>query len=69
LTGTYAWQVASGIAAGAADRVWGNTASLATGATDSHDLATGGTLTNGSIYFSDPQWTNYHNRLYRIRSL
>ena len=27
-----------------------------------------GTLTNGSIYFNDPQWTNYPNRFYRIRS-
>jgi len=27
-----------------------------------------GTLTNGSIYFSDPQWTNYSRRFYRIRS-
>jgi hypothetical protein len=26
------------------------------------------TLTNGSIYFSDPIWTNYPNRFYRIRS-
>ena len=26
------------------------------------------TLTNGSIYFSDPQWTNYPTRSYRIRS-
>ena len=26
------------------------------------------TLTNGSIYFSDPQWTNYVIRFYRIRS-
>jgi hypothetical protein len=26
------------------------------------------TLTNGSIYFSDPQWTNYPTRYYRIRS-
>ena len=26
------------------------------------------TLTNGSIYFSDPQRTNYTARLYRIRS-
>jgi hypothetical protein len=26
------------------------------------------TLTNGSIYFSDPQWTNYRVRSYRIRS-
>ena len=26
------------------------------------------TLTNGSIYFSDPQWTNYRARSYRIRS-
>jgi BspA type Leucine rich repeat region (6 copies) len=26
------------------------------------------TLTNGSIYFSDAEWTNYASRLYRIRS-
>jgi hypothetical protein len=26
------------------------------------------TLTNGSIYFSDPQWANYPSRIYRIRS-
>jgi hypothetical protein len=26
------------------------------------------TLTSGSSYFSDPQWTNYPTRLYRIRS-
>ncbi|HEY5481078.1 MAG TPA: leucine-rich repeat protein, partial [Verrucomicrobiae bacterium] len=26
------------------------------------------TLTNGSSYFSDPQWTNYPSRLYRLRS-
>ena len=26
------------------------------------------TLTNGSIYFSDPQWTNYPGRFYRLRS-
>jgi hypothetical protein len=26
------------------------------------------TLTNGSIYFSDPQWTHYPTRFYRIRS-
>jgi hypothetical protein len=26
------------------------------------------TLTNGLVYFSDPQWTNYPNRFYRIRS-
>jgi hypothetical protein len=26
------------------------------------------TLTNGLIYFSDPQWTNYSSRFYRIRS-
>jgi len=26
------------------------------------------TLTNGSIYFSDPQWANYPSRFYRIRS-
>jgi hypothetical protein len=27
-----------------------------------------GTITNGSIYFSDPQWTNYPARYYRFRS-
>jgi BspA type Leucine rich repeat region (6 copies) len=27
-----------------------------------------GTLTNGSIYFGDSQWTNYPQRFYRIRS-
>ena len=27
-----------------------------------------GLLTNGSIYFSDPQWTNYPRRYYRLRS-
>lgn len=27
-----------------------------------------GTLTNGAIYFSDPQWANHHHRYYRIRS-
>ncbi len=26
------------------------------------------TLTNGSVYFSDPLWTNYPSRFYRIRS-
>jgi hypothetical protein len=26
------------------------------------------TLTNGSVYFSDPEWRNYPARLYRIRS-
>lgn len=26
------------------------------------------TLTGGSYYFTDPQWTNYPNRFYRIRS-
>jgi hypothetical protein len=25
-------------------------------------------ITNASIYFSDPQWTNYPGRFYRIRS-
>ena len=25
------------------------------------------TLTSGSWYFSDPQWTNYPNRFYRLR--
>jgi hypothetical protein len=31
-------------------------------------LLLSGTLTNGSIYFSDPAWTNYPARFYRIRS-
>ena len=26
------------------------------------------TLTSGSVYFSDPQWTNYPGRYYRLRS-
>ena len=26
------------------------------------------TLTNGSVYFSDPHWTNYSSRFYRLRS-
>ena len=26
------------------------------------------TLTDGSSYFSDPQWTNYPGRFYRLRS-
>ena len=26
------------------------------------------TPTNGAIYFSDPQWTNYPARFYRLRS-
>jgi hypothetical protein len=26
------------------------------------------TLTNGSVYFSDPDWANYPNRFYRFRS-
>jgi hypothetical protein len=26
------------------------------------------TLTNGSVYFSDPAWTNYPGRFYRFRS-
>jgi hypothetical protein len=26
------------------------------------------TVTNGLIYFSDPQWANYPRRYYRIRS-
>jgi hypothetical protein len=25
-------------------------------------------LTNGVFYFSDPDWTNYPSRIYRIRS-
>jgi hypothetical protein len=32
-----------------------------------YPLATN-TLTGGSAYFSDPQWTNYHGRFYRLRS-
>jgi hypothetical protein len=27
------------------------------------------TLTGGWFYFSDPQWTNYTRRFYRVRSL
>jgi hypothetical protein len=27
------------------------------------------TLTGGSSYFSDPQWTNYPSRFYRLRTL
>jgi hypothetical protein len=27
-----------------------------------------GTLTNGSVSFTDPEWTNYPSRFYRIRS-
>jgi hypothetical protein len=26
------------------------------------------TLTNGTVYFTDPQWTNYPVRFYRLRS-
>jgi hypothetical protein len=26
------------------------------------------TITGGSFYFSDPQWTNYSSRFYRVRS-
>jgi len=26
------------------------------------------TLTNGSIHFSDPQWTNYPRRFFRVTS-
>jgi hypothetical protein len=26
------------------------------------------TLVNGTNYFSDPQWTNYPGRFYRLRS-
>jgi hypothetical protein len=26
------------------------------------------TLTGGSFYFTDPQWTNYPSRFYRVRS-
>jgi hypothetical protein len=31
-------------------------------------LLQSGTLTNGLVYFSDPQWTNYPSRFYRVRS-
>jgi hypothetical protein len=27
-----------------------------------------GSLTNGSVYFADSQWTNYPQRFYRVRS-
>jgi hypothetical protein len=27
-----------------------------------------GTVSNGTVYFSDPQWTNYPSRFYRLRS-
>jgi hypothetical protein len=27
-----------------------------------------GSVTNGSIYFADPQWTNHPRAFYRIRS-
>jgi hypothetical protein len=27
-----------------------------------------GTITNGEVYFSDPQWTNFQSRFYHIRS-
>jgi hypothetical protein len=26
-------------------------------------------LTGGSFYFTDPQWTNYPSRFYRVRDL
>jgi hypothetical protein len=26
------------------------------------------TLAGGSFYFSDPEWTNYPSRFYRVRS-
>jgi hypothetical protein len=32
-----------------------------------YPLATN-TLTGGSYYFNDPQWTNYPSRFYRLRS-
>jgi hypothetical protein len=32
-----------------------------------HPISTN-TLTSGSTYFSDPQWTNYTRRFYRLRS-
>jgi hypothetical protein len=37
-------------------------------ASQSWVLLQSSTLTNGLIYFSDPQWTNYPGRFYRIRS-
>ena len=33
-----------------------------------HPIGTN-TLTTGSAYFNDPQWTNYTARFYRLRSL
>lgn len=42
--GTFAWQIASGIAAGQGDKVWADSRVVTTGATDTFDLATGGTL-------------------------
>ena len=32
-----------------------------------HPVSTN-TLTDGSAYFSDPQWTSYARRFYRVRS-
>lgn len=46
LFGSLAWQIASGIAAGQGDKVWADSRTITTGATDSLDLATGGNLTD-----------------------
>lgn len=41
-----AWLIANGIAAGQSDKVWGATPTATTGATVTHDLAVGGSLTD-----------------------
>lgn len=41
-----AWQIASGIAAGQSDKIWGDQVTITTAQTLSYDLATGGTLTD-----------------------
>jgi len=43
-----AWLIASGIAAGQADKCWGDQITVTTGATAVHDLATGGTLVDSA---------------------
>lgn len=44
IQGDYAWTVANGTSSGMADKVWGDTRTVTTGATDSLDLA--GSLTD-----------------------
>lgn len=44
VSGDYGWTITSGTAAGSADRLWADTRTVATGATDTIDLY--GTLTN-----------------------